>query len=197
MIADPMPVILDVDTGIDDSLALLYACASPESELVAVTCVAGNIDLENVQRNTRAVLELAGRADVEVALGADRPLVRPLKVAAETHGPRGLGYAELPEPSRPPSMPNGRRPARRGGAPPPAGGHARRRRPADQRRRRAPARAGPADPRPSPGHHGWRLPRPRQHHADDGMERELGSRGDQGRLRCLRRAGTCKPLGSR
>ncbi|HVQ22709.1 MAG TPA: nucleoside hydrolase, partial [Candidatus Saccharimonadia bacterium] len=96
----PIPIILDVDTGIDDSLALLYACASPEAELVAVTCVAGNIDLDNVQRNTRAVLELGGRADVEVALGADRPLVRPLEVTPETHGPRGLGYAELPEPSR-------------------------------------------------------------------------------------------------
>ena len=103
MSTDRIPVILDVDTGIDDSLALLYACASPEAEIVAVTCVAGNIDLPNVERNTRAVLELAGRSDVEVALGADRPLVRPLEVAAETHGPRGLGYADLPEPSRPPS----------------------------------------------------------------------------------------------
>lgn len=103
MSADRIPILLDVDTGIDDSLALLYACASPEAELVAVTCVAGNIDLDNVQRNTRAVLELGGRADVEVALGADRPLVRPLAVAPETHGPRGLGYAELPEPSRAPS----------------------------------------------------------------------------------------------
>jgi purine nucleosidase len=98
--ADRIPILLDVDTGIDDSLALLYACASPEAELVAVTCVAGNIDLGNVQRNTRAVLELGGRPDVEVALGADRPLVRPLEVTPETHGPRGLGYADLPEPSR-------------------------------------------------------------------------------------------------
>ena len=98
-----MPIILDVDTGIDDSLALLYACASPEVELVAVTCVAGNIDLDNVQRNTRAVLELAGRGDVEVALGADRPRVRPLELAAVTHGPRGLGYADLPEPTHPAS----------------------------------------------------------------------------------------------
>jgi purine nucleosidase len=103
-LTDRQPIILDVDTGIDDSLALLYACASPEAELVAVTCVAGNIDLHNVQRNTRAVLELAGRAGVEVALGADRPLVRPLTVASETHGPRGLGYAELPSPSRAPSQ---------------------------------------------------------------------------------------------
>ena len=46
MSTDRIPIILDVDTGIDDSLALLYACASPEAELVAVTCVAGNIDLD-------------------------------------------------------------------------------------------------------------------------------------------------------
>ncbi len=96
-----MPLILDVDTGIDDSLALLYACASPEAELVAVTCVAGNIDARQVAENTRAVLELAGRGDVEVALGREVPLVRPLETTPETHGPRGLGYAELPPPARP------------------------------------------------------------------------------------------------
>ena len=50
-------------------------------------------------RNTLAVLELAGRSDVPVAAGADRPLVRPLRTAADTHGPTGLGYAELPAPS--------------------------------------------------------------------------------------------------
>ena len=60
-----VPLLLDVDTGIDDSLALLYACASPEAEIVAVTCVAGNVDARQVAENTRAVLELAGRADVE------------------------------------------------------------------------------------------------------------------------------------
>ena len=94
-------LILDVDTGIDDSLALLYAVASPEAELVAVTCVSGNIDARQVAINTRAVLELAGRADVEVALGREVPLVRALETTAETHGPQGLGYAELPPPSRP------------------------------------------------------------------------------------------------
>jgi len=50
--------------------------------------------------NTRAVLELAGRADIEVALGREVPVVRPLMTAPETHGPRGIGYAELPEPSQ-------------------------------------------------------------------------------------------------
>ena len=93
---DRTPLILDVDTGIDDSLALLYAAASLDAELVAVTCVAGNVDARQVAANTLAVLELAGRGDVEVALGREVPLVRPLTTTPETHGPRGLGYAELP-----------------------------------------------------------------------------------------------------
>ncbi|MFP5342167.1 MAG: nucleoside hydrolase [Candidatus Limnocylindria bacterium] len=98
---DRVPLILDVDTGIDDSLALLYAAASPEADLVAVTCVSGNIDAHRVGINTRAVLELAGRTDVEVAMGRPTPLQRPLETTPETHGPQGLGYAELPAPSRP------------------------------------------------------------------------------------------------
>ncbi len=96
-----IPLIIDVDTGIDDSLALLYAAATPEAELVAVTCVGGNVDAHQVEINTRSVLELAGRTDVEVALGRDRPLVKPIETTPETHGPQGLGHAELPAPSRP------------------------------------------------------------------------------------------------
>jgi purine nucleosidase len=99
-----VPLILDVDTGIDDSLAILYACASPEAELLAVTCVSGNVEARQVAENTRAVLELAGRPDVEVALGREVPLVRPLMTTPETHGPRGIGYAELP-PARTPLSP--------------------------------------------------------------------------------------------
>lgn len=98
---DRLPLILDVDTGIDDSLALLYTAASPEADLLAVTCVSGNIDADQVGINTRAVLELAGRGDVEVAMGRKVPLVRPLETTPETHGPQGLGHAVLPEPSRP------------------------------------------------------------------------------------------------
>ncbi len=94
-------LILDVDTGIDDAMALLYACGSPEAEIVAVTCVGGNIGAAQVATNTRAVLELVGRDDVEVALGRERPLVRALEVAPETHGANGLGYAHLPAPAWP------------------------------------------------------------------------------------------------
>ena len=99
--ADPIPTIIDCDTGIDDSLALLYACASPETDLLGVTCVSGNVPARQVAENTRAVLELAGRRDVEVAIGREVPLVRNLMIAKETHGPRGIGYAKLP-PARAP-----------------------------------------------------------------------------------------------
>jgi purine nucleosidase len=99
-VADPTALILDVDTGIDDSLALLYAAGSPDVELVAATCVSGNVDARQVAVNTQAILELAGRPDVEVALGREVPLVKALETTPETHGPRGLGYAELPPPSR-------------------------------------------------------------------------------------------------
>jgi len=100
-VTDRTKLILDVDTGIDDSLALLYVAGSSDAELVAVTCVSGNIDARQVAINTRAVLELVGRTDVEVALGREVPLVRALETTPETHGPQGLGHAELPPPSRP------------------------------------------------------------------------------------------------
>lgn len=95
-----MPVVLDVDTGIDDSLALLYALASPEADVRAVTCVSGNVEARQVAINTLAVLELAGRTDIEVAVGREVPLERPLETTPETHGPRGIGYAGLPPPTR-------------------------------------------------------------------------------------------------
>jgi len=100
-VPDRIPLLIDCDTGIDDSLALLYACASPTAEIVAVTCCSGNVDAEQVAENTRAVLELAGRTDIEVAIGRRTPLIRPLETTPETHGPRGIGHAELAPPTRP------------------------------------------------------------------------------------------------
>lgn len=94
-----LPLILDVDTGVDDAVALLYACASPEADLVAATCVMGNTSTEQVVRNTLAVLELVGRPDVEVAAGAERPLVRDHRLFPYVHGENGLGGADLPPPS--------------------------------------------------------------------------------------------------
>jgi purine nucleosidase len=88
---------------VDDALALLYAVASPEIDLRAVTCVNGNVPLDTVVRNTLAVLEAAGRTDIEVAEGAEAPLVEPPKHGFEVHGPEGLGNAIVPPPSSSPS----------------------------------------------------------------------------------------------
>ena len=95
------PVILDVDTGVDDCLAILYACASPDLELLAVTCLSGNVPARQVTINSRSILELVGREDVPVYLGAEQPLSKPLRTAEDTHGPQGLGHATLPAPTRP------------------------------------------------------------------------------------------------
>jgi purine nucleosidase len=100
-VSDRVPIILDVDTGIDDSLALLYAAASSEAEILAVTALSGNVHVDDTERNTRAILELAGRGDIEVVAGRPTPLLRSLEVTPETHGPHGIGYATLPEPARP------------------------------------------------------------------------------------------------
>ena len=78
-----MKLIIDCDTGIDDSLALLYALATPEAEVIAVTSTAGNIGARQVATNNLALLELCGRPDIEVALGREVPLVRPLMIAPE------------------------------------------------------------------------------------------------------------------
>jgi inosine-uridine nucleoside N-ribohydrolase len=94
---DSPAVILDCDPGHDDAIALLLALASPEIELVGVTTVHGNQTLEKTTDNALRVLELAGRSDVPVAAGADRPLVRDLHVAAHVHGESGLDGPALPD----------------------------------------------------------------------------------------------------
>jgi len=88
--------ILDVDTGTDDALALAYAVASPRIELVAVTTVAGNVDVAKTTANTLAVLDWLGAGDVPVHRGASRPLVRPHRDASYFHDEGGLGGAQLP-----------------------------------------------------------------------------------------------------
>ena len=99
----PRPTILDVDTGVDDALALLYAVASRELELIGATSVMGNISVEQATENTLAVLEAAGRGDVEVAQGAARPLGRDHIPFPVVHGERGLGRADPPPPAGRPS----------------------------------------------------------------------------------------------
>ncbi|MDA8204983.1 MAG: nucleoside hydrolase [Thermaerobacter sp.] len=94
------PVILDVDTGIDDAWALVYAAHSPNLELLGVTTVFGNADLETTTRNTLCMLDLLG-ANTPVYQGADRPLLREWAgPVPRYHGDNGLGNATLPPVSR-------------------------------------------------------------------------------------------------
>lgn len=94
-------LILDVDTGIDDSLALLYLLASPdEADILGITCTAGNVPARAVALNNLNWLGLVGAPQIEVALGSEVPLLAPLVTTEETHGPQGIGYAELPDAGR-------------------------------------------------------------------------------------------------
>jgi inosine-uridine nucleoside N-ribohydrolase len=95
-------IILDCDPGHDDAIALLLALASPELDLLGVTTVHGNQTLDKTTANALRVLDLAGRTDIPVAAGADRPLVRELTVASDVHGDSGLDGPALPPAGRSP-----------------------------------------------------------------------------------------------
>jgi purine nucleosidase len=97
---NPLRLILDVDTGVDDALALALAVRHPDVQLEAVLTVAGNVSLELTTRNTLRVLDWLGATGVPVFAGADRPLAGPLREASHWHGPDGLGGAQLPEATR-------------------------------------------------------------------------------------------------
>jgi inosine-uridine nucleoside N-ribohydrolase len=93
----PRRIILDVDTGTDDAIALGLAARSPGVELVAVTTVAGNVILPYTTDNTLRVLHHLGATDTAIHAGFSRPLARPLHDASEVHGNSGLGSLVLPE----------------------------------------------------------------------------------------------------
>lgn len=94
-------VIMDVDTGNDDAVALLLALFSPEVELIAVTTVAGNAPVEYTTDNTLKILDCAGvRDDFPVGRGMARPLAKELVTAVHIHGGTGLGGVELPPTNR-------------------------------------------------------------------------------------------------
>lgn len=94
-------IIIDTDPGQDDAAAILLALASPELEVLGITAVAGNVPLALTEKNARIVCELAGRPDVKVFAGADRPLKRPLVTAEHVHGKTGLDGPDLPAPRMP------------------------------------------------------------------------------------------------
>ncbi len=94
-------IIIDTDPGQDDAVAIMLALASPEIEVLGITAVAGNVPLALTEKNARKICELAGRSDIRVFAGADKPLIRPLVTAEYVHGKTGLDGPDLPEPSMP------------------------------------------------------------------------------------------------
>jgi purine nucleosidase len=94
-------IIIDTDPGQDDAAAIMLALASPELEVLAITAVAGNVPLALTERNARILCELAGRPNMPVYSGADRPLERALVTAEHVHGKTGLDGPDLAEPTMP------------------------------------------------------------------------------------------------
>jgi pyrimidine-specific ribonucleoside hydrolase len=95
-------LLLDVDTGVDDALAILFAVRHPALQVRAITCVAGNTNVDQVVRNTLKVLDAAGAPDIPVARGAERPLIAPSRPANQVHGADGMANLGLPESDRTP-----------------------------------------------------------------------------------------------
>ena len=98
----PRRIIIDTDPGQDDAVAILLALASPEEiEVLGIVAVAGNVPLALTSKNARMVCELAGRRDIRVFAGCDRPLERKLVTAEYVHGKTGLDGPVLPDPTMP------------------------------------------------------------------------------------------------
>jgi len=95
-----IPVILDVDTGVDDALAILFALAHPGIDVLGISCVVGNAPLELVVENTLRILDVANAPDLPVVAGARHPLRGPARSASHAHGEGGLGSLVLPPSDR-------------------------------------------------------------------------------------------------
>lgn len=90
------PVFVDVDTGVDDALALVYLLASPDADVVGIASTGGNVAVDQVCENNLGLLELCGITDIPVSKGSDETLTGPIRAPSAVHGTRGLGYADLP-----------------------------------------------------------------------------------------------------
>jgi purine nucleosidase/pyrimidine-specific ribonucleoside hydrolase len=92
-------ILLDCDPGMDDSMAIVMACKSPELDLVAITTVNGNYPVDITSVNALKILELLGRTDIPVGRGMAHPIVRESPKDPFTHGEDGQGNANLPAPT--------------------------------------------------------------------------------------------------
>ena len=96
------PIIFDCDPGQDDAVGLFLAMSSPdELEILGITAVAGNVPLDLTQRNARMMCDIAGRRDIPVFAGCDRPLVREPITAEYIHGETGIDGVDVFEPQTP------------------------------------------------------------------------------------------------
>ena len=86
----PKKIILDCDPGHDDAVAIMLAAASKEIEILGITCVGGNVGLDNTVKNTLKVCTLIGRTDLKVFSGAKKPIYYDLFTAEYVHGKTGL-----------------------------------------------------------------------------------------------------------
>lgn len=99
--AAPLRILIDTDPGIDDAMAIVYALASPELDVIGLTTVFGNAHVETCTTNALRILELSGRSDIPVAQGAGRPLASVYRgPATHVHGINGLADVPLPDSSR-------------------------------------------------------------------------------------------------
>jgi len=98
----PHPIIIDCDPGQDDAVALFLAMSSPdELEILGITTVAGNVPLTLTRRNARMMCDIAGRQDIRVFSGCDKPMVREAITAEYIHGNTGIDGVDVFEPNTP------------------------------------------------------------------------------------------------
>ncbi len=92
-------MILDLDTGIDDALAIAYALASEECDLIGIVGSYGNILVEDGVQNSLDLLELLGRPDIPVFTGLPHASTKDsfevMPISAQIHGKNGIGEVKL------------------------------------------------------------------------------------------------------
>lgn len=93
-------IIIDTDPGVDDSMAIFFALASPELDVIGLTTIFGNVHTSLATKNALRLLEIAGRTDIPVAHGADNPITRPFDGPVPfVHGDDGQGNVFLSDPA--------------------------------------------------------------------------------------------------
>lgn len=97
-----LKIVIDTDPGLDDAVAILFALQSGLFDVAGITTVAGNLGIGVTTRNAGRLLAFAGRSEIPVIAGADRPLFRQPVQTADIHGGDGMGHVDLPEPAVPP-----------------------------------------------------------------------------------------------